>query len=175
MRKETDEQYIQEETTPTVDSYTDDEETPAGDSAAEASDSGTNEEEHVARPTLKEVIAENAREDERPMSSSLTLRKILGGDILNADAIRRQVWLFLLIALFGVFYISNRYSCQKKQLEIDQLTKKLKTAKYKTLSLSSILTERCRESQVSELLRANKDSVIHPADQPPYIIIVNEN
>ena len=119
-------------------------------------------------------IAENAREDERPMSSSLTLRKILGGDILNADAIRRQVWLFLLIALFGVFYISNRYSCQKKQVEIDQLTKKLKTTKYKTLSLSSILTERCRESQVSELLRANNDSTIHPADQPPYIIIVNE-
>ena len=132
------------------------------------------DEAYTSRPTLKEVIAENAREDERPMSSSLTLRKILGGDILNADAIRRQVWLFLLIALFGVFYISNRYSCQKKQVEIDQLTKKLKTTKYKTLSLSSILTERCRESQVTELLRANNDSTIHPADQPPYIIIVNE-
>lgn len=129
---------------------------------------------YTSHPTLKEVIEENAREDERPMPSSLTLRKILGGDILNADAIRRQVWLFLLIALFGVFYISNRYSCQKKQVEIDQLTKKLKTTKYKTLSLSSILTERCRESQVTELLRANNDSTIHPADQPPYIIIVNE-
>ena len=47
MRKETDEQYIQEETTPTVDSYTDDEETPAGDSAAEASDTGTDEEAYA--------------------------------------------------------------------------------------------------------------------------------
>ncbi|MBO4607154.1 MAG: hypothetical protein J5682_04575 [Prevotella sp.] len=141
---------------------------------SEDSSEEQDDEAYTSRPTLKEVIAENAREDERPMSSSLTLRKILGGDILNADAIRRQVWLFLLIALFGVFYISNRYSCQKKQVEIDQLTKKLKTTKYKTLSLSSILTERCRESQVSELLRANNDSTIKPADQPPYIIIVNE-
>ena len=149
--------------------YEDLEEVLSEDSSEEQDD-----EAYTSRPTLKEVIAENAREDERPMSSSLTLRKILGGDILNADAIRRQVWLFLLIALFGVFYISNRYSCQKKQVEIDQLTKKLKTTKYKTLSLSSILTERCRESQVSELLRANNDSTIHPADQPPYIIIVNE-
>lgn len=141
---------------------------------SDAPDEEQDDKAYTSHPTLKEVIEENAREDERPMPSSLTLRKILGGDILNADAIRRQVWLFLLIALFGVFYISNRYSCQKKQVEIDQLTKKLKTTKYKTLSLSSILTERCRESQVTELLRANNDSTIHPADQPPYIIIVNE-
>ena len=83
----------------------------------------------------------------------------------------KQIWLFLLITVFAVFYISNRYSCQKQQIEIDRLTKELKTSKYKTLSLSSILTERCRESHVVELLRANNDSTIHPADQPPYIIM----
>jgi hypothetical protein len=124
------------------------------------------------RPTLKEVIEENAREDEKPFSSRLTLRTILGGDILNTQAIRRQVWLILLITVFAIFYISNRYSCQKQQIKIDNLTETLKKSKYKTLSLSSVLTERCRESHVLELLRANNDTTIHPADQPPYIIMI---
>ena len=71
-------------------------------------------------PTLKEVIDETAREDEQPSSSSFTLRKILGGDILNTATIRKQIWLILLITFFFVLYISNRYSCQQKQLELDR-------------------------------------------------------
>ena len=125
-----------------------------------------------SRPSFKEVIEENAREDEKPFSSSMALRTILGGDILNTQAIRSQVWLILLITFFAILYISNRYSCQKQQIKIDKLNTELKKSKYKTLSLSSVLTERCRESHVLELLRANNDSTIRPADQPPYIIIV---
>lgn len=140
-----------------------------GDNPVEEEEQGEAKEQ--AHPSLKEVIKEKAREDEQPFSSTFSLRTILGGDILNTQAIRKQIWLFLLITVFAVFYISNRYSCQKQQIEIDRLTKELKTSKYKTLSLSSILTERCRESHVVELLRANNDSTIHPADQPPYIIM----
>lgn len=47
-------------------------------------------------------------------------------------------------------------------------------AKYKALSSSSTLTERYRESRVLELLRQNKDSLLHIAEQPPYIIITEE-
>ena len=140
-----------------------------GDNPVEEEEQGEAKEQ--AHPSLKEVIKEKAREDEQPFSSTFSLRTILGGDILNTQAIRKQIWLFLLITVFAVFYISNRYSCQKQQIEIDRLTKELKTSKYKTLSLSSILTERCRESHVVELLRVNNDSTIHPADQPPYIIM----
>ena len=110
-------------------------------------------------------------EDEKPFSSTLALKTILGGDILNTQAIRRQVWLILLITFFAILYVSNRYSCQKQQIKIDKLNKELKKAKYKTLSLSSVLTERCRESHVVELMSATNDSTIHPADQPPYIIM----
>ena len=133
----------------------------------------TKESSH-SRPTLKEVIDETAREDEQPSSSSFTLRKILGGDILNTATIRKQIWLILLITVFVVLYISNRYSCQQKQLEIDKLTEKLNNYKFKTLSTSSLLTEKSRESHVMEMLRVNNDSTIHTADQPPYIIMVGE-
>ena len=157
----------QEEMETKIETY--DEEGPSNDDE-QAQDS----EPEQVHPSLKEVIKENAREDEQPYSSTFSLRTILGGDILNAQAIRRQVWLFLLITLFAVFYISNRYSCQKQQIEIDKLTQTPKTSKYKTLSLSSILTERCRESHVVDMLRANNDSTIHPADQPPYIILTQQ-
>ena len=43
--------------------------------------------------SLKEVIQEQAIEDEAPLSSKFSLRKILGGDLLNTGAIRRQIWL----------------------------------------------------------------------------------
>ena len=121
-------------------------------------------------PTLQEVIREQAIEGEAPMSKNFTLRKILGGDILTTQTMRRQIWLFLLITLFIIIYISNRYSCQKSMLEINRLNKELVDTKYKTLSLSSVLTERCRESHVMMLLRENNDTTLHTSDQPPYII-----
>ena len=125
-------------------------------------------------PSLKEVIREQATEDEAPMSSSFTLKKILGGDILTTEAVRRQIWLFLLITLFIIIYISNRYSCQQDLIEIDALQKELKETKYKALSSSSLLTEKSRESRVLKLLQENKDSVLKIPSQPPYIIQVKK-
>lgn len=120
--------------------------------------------------TLQEVIEETATEDESPQSIKFSLRKILGGDILNAAIIRRQVWLILLIVLFMVIYVSNRYSCQQDIIEIDKLHQQLTEAKYKALSSQSELTEVSRESNVLDMLKDNKDSVLKIASQPPYFI-----
>lgn len=122
--------------------------------------------------TLQEAFKEQAREDEQPQSTNFTLRKILGGDWLTADFLRRQIGVILLIVGFAIVYISNRYSCQKDMLEIDRLNAELTDAKYKALSSSSELTEKCRESNVLDLLKNNKDSVLKIASQPPYIINV---
>ena len=123
-------------------------------------------------PTLKEIIREQATEDELPLSKNFTLRKILGGDILTTSTIRRQIWVFMLITFFMIVYISNRYSCQQDLIEIDNLQKELQDAKYRALSSNSQLTEKSRESHVLELLKSNKDSVLKIANQPPYIINV---
>lgn len=131
------------------------------------------EEEH--EESFKEAIAKQAIEDEAPLSSSFTLRKILGGDILTAQVIRRQIWLIVLVVFFIIIYISNRYSIQQDMIEIDQLQEELQNAKYKALSSSSQITERSRESNVLKMLQNNKDSVLHIATQPPYIINVPEN
>ncbi len=140
----------------------------------EKEDKADNGSEVSDTQALKEAIQEQAREDERPFSSNFTLRKILGGDILTAQLIRRQIWLIVLIVFFVIVYISNRYSIQKDLLEIDRLNTQLKDAKYKALSSSSLLTEKCRESHVLEMLKSNKDSLLKMPSQPPFIITVPE-
>ena len=138
-------------------------------------DSGAVKEDEAKPETLADVIREHAIEGEEPLSRSFTLGKILGGDILNTAPIRRQIGVFLLITLFAVIYISNRYSCQQYLIQIDNLDKELKDAKYKALSSTSLLTEMCRESRVLEQLRVSKDCTLHISKQPPYIINVPEN
>lgn len=130
--------------------------------------------EDNAELELQEAIAQRAIEEEAPQSSNFTLRKILGGDILTAQFIRRQIGLIIMIVVFIIFYISNRYSIQKDLIELDQLQKELQDTKYKALSSSSQITEKSRESNVLDMLKNNKDSILHIATQPPYIINVPE-
>lgn len=142
------------------------------DSAQEYGDAADDKES--AYQEVKDVIRQTAREDEKPASSSFTLRQILGGDILSTQFLRQQIWLILLVALFAIIYVGNRYSCQKKMLTINHLNKEVVEQRYKMLSLSSDLTERCRETQVLQELRENNDTTLHIADQPPFIIEIPE-
>ena len=129
--------------------------------------------EHNTLEKLKE-IKQNVREEDSVPIGTLTLRKILGGDFLSADLVRRNIWPLVLVVVFTVAYVAIRYQCQQDLIQIDKMENELKDAKYKALSSSSTLTERCRESQVLKVLRQNNDSLLQVSDQPPYIIKVPE-
>ena len=135
------------------------------------------EEGKAKESTLKEtiqMIKESASEEDPKPSGQLNLRTILGGDLLTAEVVRSQIWLFVLIVAFSIVYVAFRYQCQQDMIAIDKLEQKLTDAKYKALSSSSTLTEKCRESHVLDILKQNQDSLLHQADQPPYIIEVPE-
>ena len=135
------------------------------------------QDEPQAEEKLKETIQkirESVREEDPKPSSQLNLRTILGGDLLTTDVVRSQIWLFVLIVAFSIIYVAFRYQCQQDMITIDRLEGNLRDAKYKALSSSSTLTEKCRETHVLEVLKQNKDSLLHQADQPPYIIVVPE-
>ena len=129
--------------------------------------------ERDLKETLKKIKETASEEDPRP-SSQLNLRTILGGDLLTSEMVRSQIWLFVLIVAFSIIYVAFRYQCQQDMLTIDKMENQLKDAKFRALSSSSELTEKCRESHVLEILKQNKDSLLHQADQPPYIIEVPE-
>lgn len=137
-------------------------------------DNNDTDDEREEGKSLADVIRERANEVERRPLGSLTLKSIVGGDILATTAVRKQIGVIILIVLFMLVYISDRYSCQQSLIQIDKLNEELNDAKAKALSSSSKLTEKSRESRVLEMLQACKDSTLHISTQPPYIINIPE-
>ncbi|MCF0201730.1 MAG: hypothetical protein HUK08_00055 [Bacteroidaceae bacterium] len=128
-------------------------------------------EEHT---NIKDVIRSQAREDERPNSSNLSLKMILAGDFINAEGLKRHMFFILLIVVFVIVYVAMRYSVQQDLIKIDKLKVELVNAKYRSLAASSQLTEMCRESNVQRLMKEGPDSAIHPSSQPPYVVQIPE-
>ena len=117
----------------------------------------------------------NLGSDEDSMKGSLTLTRILGGDILTGRMIKSQIWLIIIVVVFLVINISNRYCSEQEIQQIDDLQKELVNARYKSLSVASQLTEKCRQSKILEILKENNDSVLKIPDHPPFIIKTHED
>ena len=71
---------------------------------------------------LRQSVSE---EDDMP-ASALTLKTILGGDILYAEVLRKQLWLIVLVVFFTIVYVAFRYQCQQDMIAIDKLETELK-------------------------------------------------
>ena len=127
-----------------------------------------------AAKSFSQMVRERATESDSRPNATTNLRKIINGDMLNTEVVRRQIGVFLLITAFIIVYITNRYACQRDLVKIDKLNKELTNAKFRALSSTSELTEKSRESRVLDLLRLCNDSTLHIASQPPYIIPVPE-
>ncbi len=124
-------------------------------------------------PSLMELIRERAsEEDDDPRRTNITLRQIIGGEILTAEVVRRQIWVILLVAAFLVAYIAQGYRYKQCIIEIDKLTTQLKEARYRALSIESELTEKTRESRILEMLKHNHDSLLQRTDKLPYVVEV---
>lgn len=98
-----------------------------------------------------------------------TLSNILGGEILANDFFRRQMKLLVLIMVFIIFYIHNRYASQQQLLEIDRLKKELIDIKYDALTRSSELMEKSRQSRIEEYI-SQKESDLQTSTSPPFLI-----
>ncbi|MDR3119299.1 MAG: hypothetical protein LBU44_07795 [Mediterranea sp.] len=98
-----------------------------------------------------------------------SLRTILGGDILATDFFRRQTRLLILIMVFVIFYIHNRYAAQQQIIEIDRLKQELIDIKYDALTRNSELMEKSRQSHIEEYI-VKKETELETATHPPYLI-----
>lgn len=99
----------------------------------------------------------------------MSIRSILGGDILANDFFKRQTGLLVLIMVLTVFYIDNRYNSQQELIEIDKLKKDLIDIKYDALTRSSELMEKSRQSRIEEYI-STEDSHLQTATNRPYLI-----
>lgn len=114
---------------------------------------------------------QDTKKTNQDASAHITLKSILGGDILAHEFLKRQANLLILIVLLTIFYIDNRYNSQQEMIEIDRLKKELTTAKYDALSVSSELTVRSRQSRIEEYIaEENASEPLQTAATPPYLI-----
>ncbi len=114
-----------------------------------------------------EASAGSGGADQRP---NVSLREILGGDILTAGWLRRQTGLISLCTFLAVIYITNRYSAEQEMIEIEKSRTELTEARYRALARRSELTVRTRQSQIEESLRQTPDSVLQSPKEPPFLI-----
>jgi hypothetical protein len=124
-------------------------------------------------PSPLQQIKEQASEDDKAPTGTLTLRQIVGGDYLLTLA-RHYVWLIMLVVVLTCVYVGVRYQCQQDVIKISNLERELVDAKFRAMSSSSNLTELCRQSNVLKVLSENEDNKLIMPEQPPYIIPVDE-
>ena len=99
----------------------------------------------------------------------MSIKSILGGDILANDFFKRQTKLLILIMVLTVLYIDNRYNSQLELIEIDKLKKDLIDIKYDALTRSSELMEKSRQSRIEEYV-SNQESNLQTATNRPFLI-----
>ncbi len=124
-------------------------------------------EKKIIKGSMEEAV--NKKADESKKKKRTSLKSILGGDILATDFFRRQTKLLVLIMVFIISYIHNRYASQQQQIEIDRLKKELIDIKYDALTRSSELMEKSRQSRIEEYI-SSKESDLQTSTNPPYLI-----
>ena len=123
--------------------------------------------------TLEDIMHQEAHESETQPPSNFSLSRTLGGAIL-AHVIQSQIKLVLLITLFLIIYITCRYQCQQKMVEIDRMEQQLTAIRYKATVVTSFLTEKSRESNIMDMLEQKGDSTLQIPKDPPYKINIPE-
>lgn len=126
----------------------------------------------LGNKTIEDVIRREAKE-EQDTSSPFSISKTLGGVII-ARAVQKQIGLVLLVCVFLIIYINNRYVCQKRMVEIGKIEAQMVEARYKAIVCTSILTEKSRESNIMKMLNAYGDSTLTIPNEPPYLIRIEE-
>ncbi|MDP4271660.1 MAG: FtsL-like putative cell division protein [Bacteroidota bacterium] len=97
----------------------------------------------------------------------ITLRDVIGGQVLANGFLERNAGLIAMILFMTFFYISNRYECQQKMMDIVKLQKKLTDVKYEALTRSAELMGGSKQSQVKNLILENGIE-LEESQTPPY-------
>ena len=112
---------------------------------------------------------EKKKQKESNPPKHMSIRSILGGDILANDFFKRQTSLLILIMVLTILYIDNRYTSQQELIEIDRLKKELTDIKYDALTRSSELMEKSRQSRIEEYI-STEESHLETSTNRPYLI-----
>ena len=114
---------------------------------------------------IKRYVEDEEDEDE---FGEISLKSILGGDILQSKFFVRQVIFVLFVVALMLTYTANRYNSQQEIITIDSLKLKLQEERYNVLTQSSELLNLSRQSNIEVKLKENGDSALVNPTTPPF-------
>lgn len=121
-----------------------------------------------------EAIKKFANEDETDKVEAVTLRSVLGGDVLQSRFMMKQVVFVMFLAVLMIIYTGNRYASQQDAILIDGLQIELQTMQYNVLTISSELTNLTRQSVIEKQMKENGDTTLLKSTTPPFEINIEE-
>lgn len=149
----------------------------ADNTASEADDEATDEAaEKAAEKAARHEREERARKAFHQLTdiddedeSAMSLRGILGGDILGGRTFRRQALYLLMLCAMAIVYVANRYACQREEIRREELARDLADRKFKALTIAAELTEYSMRRNVEENLR---DTTLRTSTRASYYLYV---
>ena len=94
----------------------------------------------------------NIEFDQSIEEKSLSFRDLVDGNILTRKAVMKQARFILLLVLIAFFSIANRNHAEKTVIHLTGLQRDVKEMRSKSISTSSELVRRSRQSEVKKLV-----------------------
>lgn len=120
--------------------------------------------------SLPAKVERFTQRDNLDSKKKISLKDILGGEILTGSTFRKQFGLIAVCVFYIILYITNRYQAQQELIEIEELKVELQKQKYYSLTRSGEFTIKSRQSQVEKMLKETPDSMLVTPTEPPFII-----
>mgnify|MGYP006354530103 FL=1 len=91
---------------------------------------------------------------------------------IDGQWFKRQIGVIILAVTGIIIYITCRYQAQQEIIQEEQLRKELQEWKFRTLTRSSELTLKTRQSQIEIALKNFGDSTLKVSTEAPFITTV---
>ena len=104
---------------------------------------------------------------------SLSFRDLVDGNVLTRKAVLKQSRFILLLVLLAFFSIANRNHAEKTVIRLNRLQRDVKEMRSKSISTSSELVKKSRQSAVKKLVD-NYELGLEENLEPPKKLIQNK-
>ena len=94
--------------------------------------------------------------------------RILGGDVLQSKQVLKQIPLILLLCLFGIILVYNRYRIEDLSRQKQSLQDEINFLRQRRIELQKRFQETVKISQIAELLDSTGIGI---TAGPPYELI----
>ncbi|MDX2443728.1 MAG: FtsL-like putative cell division protein [Bacteroidales bacterium] len=103
------------------------------------------------------------------------LKELLDGSVLTTNLVTKQLPFLVFITFLAIVYIGNRYNAEKVVRQTVFLQKRIKELKAESVSISAILMDISKQSEVSKLVGERGLDLIESVEPPKRLIITEED